>query len=315
MLKRIDVMPNESVRRPSLSMKFKRDKYLLFMLIPAFIYYLVFHYAPMMGIIIAFKDFKFGSGIFGGEWVGLQWFTRFFNSPFAGRLIRNTVMISGYSILFGFPAPIIFAVCITQIRNMKMRRTIQTASYLPHFISTVVVVGILHNFLSLNHGIINNIILALGGERINFLLTPKYFRPIFVGSGIWQNFGFSSIIYIAAIVGIDPSLYESAQIDGITKFKEVWYITLPSIAQTIIVLFILNLGSIMSVGFEKVFLLYNSAVYETADVISTYIYRSGIEQTQYSFATAVGLFNSLVNFAFVFGSNMLSRRLTNASLW
>lgn len=305
----------KSMRTVKFSLMFGRDKYLLMMLIPAVAYYIIFHYLPMTGVIIAFKDFKLGAGIFGGEWVGLKWFRRFFASPFSFRLIRNTIMLSGYSIIFGFPAPIIFAICVTQIRNMKIRRTIQTASYLPHFISTVVVVGILHNFLSLNHGIINNVVEMLGGERINFLLTPSYFRTIYVASGVWQRFGFSSIIYIAAIVGIDPSLYESAQIDGITKFKEAWYITLPSIAQTIIILFILNLGSIMSVGFEKVFLLYTPAVYETADVISTYIYRSGIEQSQFSFATAVGLFNSVINFSFVYGSNMLSRKLTNMSLW
>ncbi|HHV96053.1 MAG TPA: sugar ABC transporter permease [Clostridiaceae bacterium] len=293
----------------------KRDKYLFLMFLPIFIYYIIFNYIPITGAIIAFKDYKPGMGLYSGKWVGFKWFVQFFESPFAFRLIRNTVLIALYSIIYGFPVPIIFAICITEIQNTKMRRIVQTASYLPHFISTVVVVGMLKNFLSVNDGIVNAIIAALGGERINFMMDAKWFRTIYVASGVWQHFGFNSIIYIAAIIGIDPSLYESSKIDGITKFKEVWYITIPMIAPTIIVLFILQLGRIMSVGFEKVYLMYSPAVYETADVISTYVYRKGIESSSYSFSAAVGLFNSVVNFAFVFGSNLISRKLTQTSLW
>lgn len=293
----------------------KRDKYLFMLIIPAFLYYFIFNYLPMAGIVIAFKDYSPGKGIFGGDWVGLKYFIQFFRSAFAPRLIRNTVLISFYSIVFGFPIPIIFAICVTELKNSKIRRSVQTVSYLPHFVSTVAVVGIIKNFLALNDGIINNFIELLGGERLNFLMVPDYFRTIYVASGVWQEFGFSSIIYIAAITGIDPSLYESAKIDGITKFKEAWYITIPMISQTIIILFIMRLGSIMSVGFEKVFLLYNEAVYETADVISTYVYRKGIESSSYSFSAAVGLVNSVINFAFVYLSNAVCRKVTSASLW
>ena len=285
------------------------------MILPILIYYIVFHYLPMSGAIIAFKDFKPGGGIYNGDWVGMKWFIQFFQSPYAFRIIRNTILLSVYSIIFGFPIPILFAICITEIRSSKLRRTIQTVSYLPHFISTVVMVGMLSNMLSMNHGIINDVIIMMGGDPINFLQDPRWFRTLYVGSGIWQGFGFSSIIYIAAINGIDVSLYEAARIDGINKFQQVYYITIPMIAPTIIILFILQLGNLMSVGFEKVFLMYNPAVYETADVISTYVYRKGINSSSYSFASAVGLFNSLINFLLVYVSNAICRKATNTSLW
>ncbi|HCS75860.1 MAG TPA: sugar ABC transporter permease [Clostridiales bacterium] len=293
----------------------KRDKYLFLIFLPIFIWYAVFMYLPMGGLVIAFKDFKPGAGLYGGDWVGLKWFIQFFQSPYAFRLIRNTLLISVYSILYGFPLPIIFAVCICEIRSSKLRKSIQTVSYLPHFISTVVLVGIIKEFLAVDTGIVNNFLGKLGIEPINFLMKKDWFKTIYVSSGVWQSFGFNSIIYIAAIVGIDPSLYESAKIDGISKFKEVWYITIPMIAPTIIILFILRLGTIMSVGFEKVFLLYNPGIYETADVISTYVYRKGIESTSFSFSAAVGLFNSIINFILIFGSNVISRRVTQTSLW
>jgi putative aldouronate transport system permease protein len=292
-----------------------RDKFLLLMFLPIFAYYIILKYIPMTGIIIAFKDFKPGGGIYHGEWVGLKWFIQFFQSPYAYRIIRNTILISLYSLVFGFPVPIFFAICITEIKNSRMRRIVQTASYLPHFISTVVVVGIITMFFSLNNGIVNTIIMKLGGEQVNFLINPKWFRTLYVGSGIWQSFGFNSIIYIATINSIDPVLYESAKIDGITKFKEVYYLTIPLIAPTIIILFILRLGSIMNVGFEKVFLMYSPAVYETADVISTYVYRKGIESSSYSFASSVGFFNSVINFTFVYVANRISRAVTETSLW
>lgn len=269
----------------------------------------------MSGAIIAFKNFKPGKGIYNGDWVGLKWFIQFFESPYAFRTVRNTVLLSLYSLLFGFPTPILFAICVTEIVNDKIRRIVQTVSYLPHFISTVVMVGMITNFFSMNNGIVNVLIGRLGGEQINFLINPRWFRTLYVGSGVWQSFGFNSIIYIAAIAGIDPCLYEAGKIDGITKFKQVWYITIPMIAPTITILFILQLGQIMSVGFEKVYLMYNSSVYETADVISTYVYRKGIESSNYSFASAIGLFNSVINFAFVFVANRLCRITTQTSLW
>lgn len=292
-----------------------RDRYLVAMFLPFLIYYVVFSYIPMSGLIIAFKDFKPGGGIYGGSWVGMKWFVQFFESQYAYRLVRNTVLISLYSLAFGFPVPILFAVCVSEIRSSGFRRVVQTASYLPHFISTVVMVGILNNFFTMNNGIVNNIITRLGGQQVNFLINPRWFRTLYVGSGIWQGFGFSSIIYIAAITGIDPTLYEAGRIDGITRFKQVYYITLPMILPTIIILFIMQLGRVMSVGFEKVFLMYSSAVYETADVISTYVYRKGIESSNYSFGSAVGLFNSLINFGFVYLANRILRSVTQTSLW
>ena len=292
-----------------------RDRYLFLMFAPIFIYYIVFHYLPMTGAIIAFKDYKPGRGIYNGEWVGLKWFIQYFKSPYAFRTIRNTILISFYQIAIGFPIPILFAVCVTEIKQMAFRRVVQTVSYLPHFISTVVLVGMMKQMFTMNNGIVNKFVVMFGGDIINFLNDPAWFRTMYVGSGIWQSFGFSSIIYIAAITGIDPTLYEAGKIDGITKFKEAWYITLPMISQTVVTLFILRLGNILSVGFEKVFLMYSPAVYETADVISTYVYRKGIESTTYSFASAVGLFNSVVNFMFVFIANQVSRKLTDSSLW
>lgn len=294
---------------------FKRDRYLLLMFLPIVVYYVVFSYVPMTGAIVAFKQFKPGHGIYGGDWVGLKWFIQFFKSPFAFRTVRNTVLISLYSILFGFPLPILFAICVTEIRSSKVRRVVQTVSYLPHFISTVVLVGMINNFFSMNHGLVNDLIVRMGGEPVNFLINPAWFRTLYVGSGVWQNFGFNSIIYIAAITGIDPSLYEAGKIDGITKFQEMVYITIPMISQTIVMLFIMQLGGIMSVGFEKVFLMYSPAVYETADVVSTYVYRKGIESNNYGFGSAVGLFNSVINFAFVFIANQVCRKLTDSSLW
>ena len=292
-----------------------RARYLFLMFAPIFIYYIVFHYLPMTGAIIAFKDYKPGRGIYNGEWVGLKWFIQYFKSPYAFRTIRNTILISFYQIAIGFPIPILFAVCVTEIKQMAFRRVVQTVSYLPHFISTVVLVGMMKQMFTMNNGIVNKFVVLFGGDIINFLNDPAWFRTMYVGSGIWQSFGFSSIIYIAAITGIDPTLYEAGKIDGITKFKEAWYITLPMISQTVVTLFILRLGNILSVGFEKVFLMYSPAVYETADVISTYVYRKGIESTTYSFASAVGLFNSVVNFMFVFIANQVSRKLTDSSLW
>lgn len=292
-----------------------RDRYLFLLTLPLIAYYVIFHFVPLSGLVIAFKKFTPGKGIYAGKWVGLRWFTEFFNSPFAWRTIRNTLLLSFYSIVIGFPAPIIFAICVTELRTNKARRVVQTVSYLPHFISTVVLVGMVQNMFTTNTGIVNNIIAAFGGKRITFLMAPEWFRTLYVGSGVWQSFGYNSIIYIAAIVGIDPTLYEAGSIDGITKFQQVRYITLPMIAQTIVLLFIMRLGSMMSIGFEKVYLMYSPAVYETADVISTYVYRKGIEGNNFGYATAIGLFNSVINFSLVVLANTVSRKLTDSGMW
>ena len=308
-------MHTASPRQGSFRKRIYRDRHLILMSIPAVAFYLIFSYIPMTGIVIAFKNFQPGLGLYTGEWVGMKWFNRFFSSVYFERLLRNTFLLSFYSLLFGFPVPILFALCISEVRNIRVKRAIQTISYLPYFFSTVIVVGMVRNFLSLNDGIVNDIIEMLGGERINFFMRADWFRTIYVCTSIWQHFGFSSIIYIAAIIGISPELYESASLDGINKFQEVWYITLPMIKPTVLILFLLEIGNLMSVGYERVYLMYNPSTYDTADVISTYVYRQGIEMTKYSFSAAIGLFNSVMNFAFVFTANCITKKMTNSSLW
>ncbi|BCJ93652.1 sugar ABC transporter permease [Anaerocolumna cellulosilytica] len=296
----------------------KRDKYLLIMFLPVALYYLIFCYLPMTGLVMAFQNFKPGNGLIGiytGEWVGLKWFQQFFTSAFAWKLIRNTFLLSFYSLIFGFPIPIIFAICITQLKNKHIQRGAQVITYLPYFISTVVIVGMMTNFLSPSNGIINQFITKLGGNPINFMNTPSWFRPLYVISGSWQTFGFNSIIFVAAIMGISPELYEAMRVDGANKREQIRYLVLPMIKSTIILLLIMSLGSLLSVGFEKVYLMYNPAVYDTADVISTYVYRQGIENKNFSYATAVGLFNSLIGFTIVSVSNWFSRKFNETSIW
>jgi putative aldouronate transport system permease protein len=294
--------------------KVVRDKYLLLMFLPVMAYYIIFCYIPMTGIVMAFKTGTMGHGIWGGQWIGLEWFRKFFNSIYCFRVIRNTFMLAFYSLIFGFPVPIIFALSINEIRRQSIRRIAQTVTYMPYFISTVVVVGMIVNFLATD-GVINTAVIAMGGKKINFMIDPAYFRSIYVASGIWQTFGFNSVIFIAAINGISPELYESARIDGANKFSEMWHVTLPSLLPTIIVLLILAVGGILSIGFEKVYLMYNPATYETSDVLATFVYRQGIEDKNFNYASAVGLFNSVFNFIVVVAMNTLSRRAVNMSLW
>lgn len=305
-------------RKRSLRDTLYRERYLLLMFLPVFIYYIVFCYLPMVGLVMAFEDFKMGSGfagIFTSKFVGLKWFKQFFGSPFAWRLIRNTFLLSFYSLIFGFPIPIIFAICITQFRPQKLAKVAQVITYMPYFISTVVVVGMMTNFLSPSSGIINQFIKALGGKPINFMSNPSWFRRLYVISGSWQSFGFNAIIFVAAIMGIDPALYEAMRVDGASRWQQIVHLILPMISNTIILLLIMTLGNLLNVGFEKVYLMYSPAVYETGDVISTYVYRQGIENKSFGYASAVGLFYSVVGFVFVMASNMLSARMTNSSLW
>ncbi len=305
-------------KRRLLKKNLHRDKYLMIMFFPVLLYYLIFSYLPMTGLIMAFENFIPGKGIAGiytGEWVGLKWFKQFFDSVFAWKLVRNTFLLSFYSLIFGFPIPILFAVCITQIRNRVIQKGAQVITYLPYFISTVVVVGMMTNFLSPSNGIINQLIEKCGGKAINFMNDPSWFRRLYVISGSWQTFGFNSIIFVAAIMGISPDLYEAMKIDGASKRQQVWHLVLPMIKPTILLLLIMSLGNILSVGFEKVYLMYNPAVYETGDVIATYVYRQGIENKNYSYATAVGLFNSVVGFSLVYASNWFSRKFSGSSLW
>ncbi len=305
------------VRRP-FGQRLKRDRYLLLMFLPVFLYYIIFCYLPMVGIVMGFEDYRMGSGfegLFTSKWVGMKWFNQFFSSVFAWRLIRNTFLLSFFSLIFGFPIPIIFAVAITQLRARRFAKAAQVITYLPYFISTVVVVGMMTNFLSPSTGIINLIIQKMGGKTINFMSDPAWFRPLYVISGSWQSFGFNSIIFVAAIMGIDPALYEAMEVDGATRWQRIVHLILPGISETIILLLIMTLGNLLNVGFEKVYLMYSPAVYETGDVIATYVYRQGIESHKYGYASAVGLFYSAVGFLFVMSSNYLARRVTGSSLW
>ena len=302
-------------RRQSFWRLLWRDHFYVLMILPVVIYFLLFSYYPMYGVLIAFKNYMPSKGILGSEWIGLTNFKQFFEGIYFWRLLRNTLLISVYSLVFGFPVPIIFALMLNEFRDGFFKRFIQTLSYLPHFISTVVTCGMIINFLSPTNGILNIGIKLLGGKAINFLGYPRYFRSIYVISGIWQEFGWGSIIYIAALSGVDQEMYEAARIDGAGRFKQMLYITLPSIANTMIILLIMNVGNIMSVGFEKIILLYSSSTYETSDVISTYVYRMGLQSLQYSYSAAVGLFNSVINVILLVGSNAFARKLTGSSIW
>lgn len=289
------------------------DAYIL--VIPVVLYYLLFDYKTMYGVIIAFKDFRPGLGIFGSEWVGLRNFMDFFQSYYFVRLLKNTLTISLSSIILGFPAPIIFALLLNEIKNMKFKRCIQTISYLPHFISTVVICSMITMFVS-EKGIITQFLSLFGVAADASLLTrPEYFVPIYVISGIWQGLGWGAIIYLAAISGIDQELYEAAQIDGAGKWKQMIHVTLPGISNTIIIMLLMRMGRVMSVGFEKIILLYNEGIYETADVISTFVYRKGLLSYQWSYSAAVGLFNSVINFIIVIAFNKISKKYSEVSLW
>lgn len=292
----------------------KKNKGLYLMLIPVMAYFLVFHYEPMYGLIIAFKDYSFSRGILGSEWVGLKHFEDFFSSRYFWRLMRNTLTLSLKDLLIGFPAPIILAILINEVNNMKFKKTVQSLTYLPHFISVVVVCGMVKDFLALN-GPVNNLLGTIGIEPINFFAHGEYFSTIYVGSSIWQQLGWGSIIYLSALTNIDPQLYEAAKIDGAGKLRQITSITLPCILPTVIIMFILRTGKILSVGAEKVMLLYNETIYEHADIISTFVYRKGLEDANYSYAAAVGLFNSVVSFILLFSINKLSKKVSDNSLW
>ena len=291
-----------------------QGEYML-LILPCIIFYLLFHYIPMYGTIIGFKDFRLGDTIFSAPWVGFKWFQDFFTDHYFWRLMKNTLLINVYQLLLGFPIPIIFALVINEIRLRRFKKLVQTVSYMPYFISTVVVVGMLHNFFGVRHGIVNNILESMGHERIHFFLESAYFRPLYISSGIWQTFGYSSIIYIAAISAVDMDLYEAAIIDGAGRVRQIWHITLPAIKPTIIIILIFSVGSLMAEGFQKIILMYNPATYEVADVISSYVYRRGLIQFQYSYSTAVGLFNSVINFCLLVAANAISKRVSETSLW
>lgn len=296
------------------SRDFKANKFKYLIALPVVIYLFLFAYRPMYGVIIAFKDYRPSLGIWNSPWVGLKHFRAFFTDIYFVRLLTNTVSISLLNILFGFPAPIIFALLLNEIRSTAYKRTIQTISYMPHFISTVVICGIIQSFC-LSDGVFNDMIVLLGGTRSSLLANPKLFRPIYVASGIWQQLGWNSIIYLAALTSIDQELYEAARIDGASRFQQALHITIPGIMPTIVMLFILRMGSVLSVGYEKILLLYQPMTYETADVISTYVYRKGILEGGWSFSTAVGLFNSAVNIFFLVATNAISKKVSDIGMF
>lgn len=307
------------VKKLSLKTRFVRaakknwDLYLL--LVPVVAYFIVFHYLPMYGVQIAFKKFMPGKGIWDSAWIGFQNFKRFFNSYHFWSLIKNTFGISIYQLVAGFPAPIILALMMNEIKHKRFKKFVQTVTYAPHFLSTVVLVGMITAFLSPRNGVVNELIKALGGQPISFMTEPEWFKTIFVFSGIWQNTGWSSIIYMAALAGIDQALYEAAKVDGATKMRMMRHITLPGIMPVAIVLLILNMGKIMNIGFEKIFLMQNDLNLGVSDVIATHVYRIGLEGAEFSYSAAVGLFNSVINFVLLISVNTLSKKVSETSLW
>ncbi|MGE5550450.1 MAG: ABC transporter permease [Bacteroidota bacterium] len=293
-----------------------RDKFLLLMFLPGILYYAIFHYGPMYGLVIAFQNFSPWKGIMGSPFVGFEHFVSFFGSPDFGRLLINTFLLNAYSIIFGFPVPIIFALLLSEVRDGLYKRIVQSTSYLPHFVSSVVVVGIFVNFLNPSSGIVNRLLQSVFGlTPINFPGESEWFRTLYTTLTIWARFGWTAIIYIAAITGISPTLYEAAVMDGAGRWQRMRYVTLPGIVPTIVIMFLLQIGQIVKVGFETVYLLQNPANMGTGDVFATFVYRRGIMAMDWSFAAAVGFFESLVGLCFVVISNKLARRLGETSLW
>jgi len=291
-----------------------RDRHLyLMMLLPA-IYFLVFCYVPMYGLVLAFKKFDIEKGILGSPWVGFRYFEEFFRNPYSYKLIYNTVMLRLWLLAFAFPAPIVIALLLNEIRSERFKRVVQTSSYLPHFISLVVVCGMVVSFVS-SDGILNSIVKGLGGKPQLWLQLPQYFRPIWLISGIWQDAGWTSVIYLAALTAISPELYEAAVVDGANRWQRIRHITIPGIMPTVTIMFLLRVGLLLTVDFQKVLLLYTPATYESADILGTYIYRRGIVGADFGFATAVGLFQALVGLVFITGSNWAAKKVGQIGLW
>lgn len=293
----------------------KQDGGLYLLLLPAVLYALIFLYAPMGGVLIAFKDYSPVKGIFGSPWVGLKYFERFLNAYNFEQIFVNTLSLSAYNLVAQFPIPIIFALFLNQMRQRRFKKVVQTVSYAPHFISMVVLVGMLNVFLSPSTGIVNIIIKSLGGDAVYFLGKADLFRPVYVWSGVWQDTGRSAIIYIAALSSIDQELHEAAMVDGASKLQQTLYIDIPGIMPTAVIMLILNLGRIMSVGFEKAYLMQNTLNISTAEIISTYVYKIGLLNAQFSLSTAIGLFNSVISCVLVVSVNYIARRFSDTSLW
>jgi putative aldouronate transport system permease protein len=293
----------------------RKDIYFYGMLALPLLYLLIFRYIPMTGIILSFRRFASRSGIWGKTWVGFKYFEHFLNNDIFWRAFKNNLILSILSILFSFPVPVVFALLLNEVRNLRFKKLVQTVSYLPHFLSIVVVVGLIKGILSPSIGVVNDIITGLGMEPVFFLGEPGWFRPIYIVSDIWQHMGWNAIIYIAALSNIDEQLYEAAMVDGANRWKQTIHVTLPGIAPAVIITLILAVGRMLMIGFEKVLLLYNPGTYETADILSTYVFRMGLEQANFSYGTAVGLFNAVIGLVLVTGSNFAARRFTGTSIY
>lgn len=294
----------------------KREKYLYLLFLPGLLFYIIFKYLPMFGIIIAFKDYNVFDGFIKSEWVGFKYFISFFTNFDAWKIIRNTLLINLYAIVFGFPAPIVLALLLNEVKANFFRRFVQSVSYLPHFVSVVVIASLVIDSLSPKTGIISLLISSItGNDPVMYMAKAEYFRFIYISTNIWSGIGWGAIIYMASLSGIDPALYEASTVDGANRFQRMIHITLPGIMPTIIIVFILRLGYMLDVGFDLIFLMQNTLNYATSDVISTYVYRRGIAGGDLSFATAVGLFQSLVGFILIVVTNRISRRVSDVSLW
>jgi len=302
-------------KRKNLLKQIQKNQAYYWMILPVLLYFFVFSYIPIGGLVIAFQDFKPAKGILQSNFVCLKNFTDFFNSIYFGRVLKNTVVLSGLSLLICFPLPIIFALLLNEIRSNKFKKTIQTITYMPYFVSLVVVAGIIIDFTSSDGLIGGTLMRMLTGDKVNLLAEAKYFRSIMIVSELWQSLGYSSIIYIAALSGVDQQLYEAAAIDGAGRWKQIWNITLPAISSTIIIMLILKCGTLLSIGAEKIILIYNANIYETADVISTFVYRKGLQEFNYGYSTAVGMFNSVINFILILVSNRLAKRFSDTNLF
>lgn len=301
-------------RRKTIRRDWRHNRMVYFMVLFPVAYFIIFHYIPMGGVVIAFQDYSIKRGILGSDFVGLKHFTTFFNSIYFWRVIRNTLLISFYGLLFSFPFPILFALCLNEVRSRSFKKVTQTISYMPYFISVVVVVSILIDFSKAN-GALTRLASLLGDNGGALISRPEWFRTLYIGSNMWQHLGYNSIIFISALASIDQELYEASRIDGAGRWKQTLHITLPGIAPTIVVLLILRLGQIMNVGYEKTILMYSPATYDTADIISSYVYRVGIIDTNYSYSTAINFFNSVINFLVLFAANGISRSVGETSLW
>lgn len=304
-----------SSNRNAMWKKFKQSRQLLLIFLPCAIFYAIFRYGPMFGLAMAFQNYSVYLGFFKSPWVWFKHFHKFFTSPDFFLLFKNTFLLGIYSLFWTFPFPIIFALLLNELRNARFKKAIQTVSFLPSFLSIVIVSSMLIDFLSLRSGIVNKVIAALGFEKIYFMTKPEWFRTVYIGSEIWSQMGYGAIIYLASIAGIDPTLYEAAKVDGCSRLKSMWYITLPSMMPTIATMFILRSGNIFRIGYEKILLLYNPSTYKVADIFSTYVYRKGLMDRNYSYAAAVGLFESVVALVLIVITNRISKKLSDESIW